>query len=233
MFTWGQAWLAANAPSLGGGFVCRDAARRRDRRRLPADRGADVCPAAAGAAAAANAAPAGVPAITGTAAVGATLSASAADITDDDGLANATFAWQWIANDGTADADIVDATAATYVLTAAEEGKTVRVRVTFTDDAGTEETLESAATAAVAATLPAVSIAAAASPVTEGTAAAFTLGRTGDAAAALDGCGERARGRLGAVGDAGRDGDVRGGEQRRRPSAWRRRTTVRTRRTAG
>ena len=39
----------------------------------------------------------------------------------------------------------------TYALTSAEEGKTVKVRVTFTDDAGTEETLVSDATAAVSA----------------------------------------------------------------------------------
>ena len=132
-----------------------------------------------------NAAPTGLPTIAGTARVGETLTASAADIADADGLANATFAWQWIANDGTVDADIADATSSTYTLTSAEEGKTVMVRVTFTDDGGTEETLVSAATAAVAAALPVVSIAAASSPVTEGTAASFTLNRTGDTAAAL------------------------------------------------
>ena len=99
---------------------------------------------------------------------------------------NAVFAWQWIANDGTADADIAGATDATYTLTSAEVGKTIKVRATFTDDAGTEETLVSEATAAVAAAaLPVVSIAASASPVTEGTAASFTLSRTGDTAAAL------------------------------------------------
>ena len=59
------------------------------------------------------------------------------------------------------------------------------VRVTFTDDGGSEETLVSAATASVAAALPVVSIAASSSPVTEGTAASFTLSRTGDTAAAL------------------------------------------------
>ena len=135
--------------------------------------------------AAANNEPTGLPTITGTARVGETLTASAADIADADGLANATFAWQWIANDGTADAEIADATAAEYTLTSAEEGKTVMVRVTFTDDGGNEEMLVSAATASVAAALPAVSIAASSSPVTEGTAASFTLSRTGDATAAL------------------------------------------------
>ena len=96
-----------------------------------------------------NTAPTGLPAISGTARVGETLTASADGIADADGLTNAAFAWQWIANDGASDANIADATDATYALTSAEEGKTVKVRVTFTDDAGTEETLVSDATAAV------------------------------------------------------------------------------------
>ena len=96
-----------------------------------------------------NAAPTGLPTIAGTARVGQTLTASAGGIADDDGLANATFAWQWIANDGTADADIAGATGTSYTLTATEVGKTVKVRVAFTDDGGTEETLVSGATAAV------------------------------------------------------------------------------------
>ena len=135
--------------------------------------------------AAENATPTGLPTIAGTAQVGETLTALAADIVDADGLANATFAWQWIANDGTADADIAGMTGTSYTLTAAEVGKTVKVRVAFTDDGGTEETLVSEATAAVAAALPVISVGAAASPVTEGAAATFTLSRTGDTATAL------------------------------------------------
>ena len=98
-----------------------------------------------------NTAPTGLPTISGTARVGETLTGSRTGIADDDGLTNATFEWQWIANDGTTDTDIADATASTYTLTAAEAGKTIKVRVTFTDDAGTEEALVSAATEAVAA----------------------------------------------------------------------------------
>ena len=41
------------------------------------------------------------------------------------------------------------ATGASYTLVDADEGKTIEVRVSFTDDAGHEETLTSAATAAV------------------------------------------------------------------------------------
>ena len=133
----------------------------------------------------ANAPPTGLPTIAETARVGETLKASASDIADADGLTNATFAWQWVANDGNSDSDIAGATSETYTLTAAEEGKTVKVRVTFTDDGGTEETLVSAATATVAAVLPVVSIAAASSAVTEGAAASFTLSRTGDKTAAV------------------------------------------------
>ena len=136
-------------------------------------------------AAAENAAPTGLPTVAGTARVGETLTASASGIADADGLADAVFAWQWIANDGTADTDISGATSASYTLTATEVGKTLKVRVAFTDDGGTEETLVSGATAAVEAALPVVSVGAAASPVTEGAAAVFTLSRTGDMAAAL------------------------------------------------
>ena len=132
-----------------------------------------------------NQSPTGAPAIAGTPQVGQTLTAGPGDIADGNGITNATFAWQWIANDGTSDADIAGATGAEYTLTSAEEGKTIEVRVTFTDDGGTEETLVSDPTAAVTAVLPSVSVEAVSSPVTEGTAASFTLRRTGDTAAAL------------------------------------------------
>ena len=135
--------------------------------------------------AAENAAPTGLPTIAGMAQVGETLTASTSAIADADGLADAVFTWQWIANDGTADADIAGATGTNHTLTTAEVGKTVKVRVAFTDDGGTEETLVSAASAAVAVALPVVSVGAGASPVTEGAAAVFTLSRTGDPAAAL------------------------------------------------
>ena len=106
-----------------------------------------------------NTAPTGLPEISGTAHVGETLTASASGIADADGLTNGTYAWQWIANDGASDADIADATGTAYTLTAAEAGKTIKVRVTFTDDGGTEETLVSEATVAVNAPtgLPAIS----------------------------------------------------------------------------
>ena len=131
---------------------------------------------------AANVLPTGLPEITGTTRVGQTLTASASGITDSDGLSGASFAWQWIANDGNADTTITGATSVTYTLTSAEVGKRIKVRVTFSDDGGTRETLVSDLTAAVAAEIPVVSIAPTTSPVTEGTAASFTLRRTGDTA---------------------------------------------------
>ena len=98
-----------------------------------------------------NSAAIGTPTIGGTLEPGQTLTASTLGISDAEGLANATFSYQWIANDGKADTDIQGATVSTYTLTDANEGKTIKVRVSFTDDAGNEETLTSAATAEVAA----------------------------------------------------------------------------------
>ena len=46
---------------------------------------------------------------------------------------------------------IAGATNATYTLTASDEGKAIKVQVSFTDDADNEETLTSAATEAVSA----------------------------------------------------------------------------------
>ena len=106
------------------------------------------------AAAGANAVPAGLPAISGTAQVGETLTASESAIEDEDGLDNATFAYQWLANDGTDDSEIAGATASTYTVASAEAGSTLKVRATFTDDKGNEEVLTSAATEPVAAVAP-------------------------------------------------------------------------------
>ena len=93
-----------------------------------------------------NYSPTGVPTIAGIARVDETLTASVTAIADADGLTNPGFTYQWIANDGSSDADIAGATQPSYTLTASEQGKTVKVRVTFTDDADTTETLISAAT---------------------------------------------------------------------------------------
>ena len=96
----------------------------------------------------------GAPAITGTAQVGETLTADISTIADADGLTNVSHSYQWVGNDGTSDTDITGATGSTYTLVDADEGSTIRVRVSFTDDAANEESLTSAATGAVAAAPP-------------------------------------------------------------------------------
>ena len=93
----------------------------------------------------------GAPTISGTAQVDETLTADVSSINDSDGLTNVSYSYQWIRNDGTNDADIGGQTGSTYTLTDEDVGKSIKVKVSFTDDAGNEETLTSAATAAVAA----------------------------------------------------------------------------------
>ena len=92
----------------------------------------------------------GVPTIDGTAQVGQTLTADTSGIDDEDGLNQVVFSYQWIRNDGNADEDIAGATGSSYTLTGDDEGKTIRVTVSFTDDAeGNPETLTSDPTAEV------------------------------------------------------------------------------------
>ena len=87
----------------------------------------------------------GAPAISGTVQVGEELTAGTSGIADEDGLENAAFSYQWLAEGS----DISGATARTYTLSNSDEGKAIRVKVSFTDDAGNEEELTSAATDAV------------------------------------------------------------------------------------
>ena len=82
--------------------------------------------------------------------MGKTLSASTSGIDDYDGMTNVAYDYQWVHSDGDIDADIDGATSATYTLVSADEGKMIKVRVSFTDDSGNEETLTSLATAEVA-----------------------------------------------------------------------------------
>ena len=91
----------------------------------------------------------GAPTISGTAQVGETLTADITGIADADGLSGETFAYQWVSSDGTTDTDIEKATDSTYKLVASDQGRSVKVRVTFTDDGGNEETLTSAPTGPV------------------------------------------------------------------------------------
>ena len=88
----------------------------------------------------------GVPTVSGTAQVGQTLTADVTGIADEDGLDNVSYAYQWLADD----ADIAGATGATHTLTSSEQGKAIKVRVSFTDDGGNDESLTSAPIDAVA-----------------------------------------------------------------------------------
>ena len=89
----------------------------------------------------------GEPRIDGSPELGQTLSADTTSIADADGLEEVVFEYQWLADD----ADIPGATGSTYTVVSGDVGKAIRVRVTFTDDAGNEETLTSAPTTAVTA----------------------------------------------------------------------------------
>ena len=92
----------------------------------------------------------GAPAIAGTPVVGETLTAGISAIEDPDGRpADADLDYQWVRSDGVTDEDIDGATDSTYTLVQADAGKTIKVRVSFTDDANFPESLTSAATTAV------------------------------------------------------------------------------------
>ena len=87
----------------------------------------------------------GAPTISGTARVGETLTADTDGIEDDDGLDDAVYSYQWLA-DG---ADISGATGETYTPAYDDQGKVISVKVSFIDDRDFEETLTSEPTAAV------------------------------------------------------------------------------------
>ena len=92
----------------------------------------------------------GVPIIDGIPRVGETLTADTSGIDDEDELTNVAFAYQWMRRDGSGDAAITAATGSTYTLVAADEGMSIKVKVSFTDDEGNPETLASDPTGAVA-----------------------------------------------------------------------------------
>ena len=88
----------------------------------------------------------GAPVITGTPQVAQVLTADTFSIDDPDGISGANFSYQWIrvASDDT-ETDISSATNRTYRLTTNDSGNTIKVKVSFTDDAGNAESLTSAA----------------------------------------------------------------------------------------
>ena len=95
----------------------------------------------------------GVPAITAANAfrVPGLLTANKGTITDTDGVPDeSTFTWQWVQVDGMSETDIISATSQTYTLAAADAGKTIKVKASFTDTASNSEgPLTSAATSTI------------------------------------------------------------------------------------
>ena len=88
-----------------------------------------------------NTAATGQPGISGTAAVGQMLTATTSGITDTDGKTKAedgdtgyAYTYQWILVDGNTETDISGETSSTYTPSSSDVGKTIRVRVSFTDD---------------------------------------------------------------------------------------------------
>ena len=88
-----------------------------------------------------NTAATGKPGISGTAAVGQTLTATTSGISDADGKTKAevgdtgyAYTYQWILVDGNTETDISGETSSTYTPSSSDVGKTIRVRVSFTDD---------------------------------------------------------------------------------------------------
>ena len=118
----------------------------------------------------------GAPTITGTAQVGQTLTAVTTGITDADGLTTPNYTYQWIRVDGTDEEDISGENSSTYTLDDADLGKTIKVKVSFDDDASNTETLTSAATVTVtAATTPNTAPTAANKTVTTGEDRAYAF----------------------------------------------------------
>ena len=74
----------------------------------------------------------GAPTISGTPQVGQTLTADTSAVHDADGLEQVAYEYQWLAG-GT---EVSGATASTYLLTTSDQGQTIQVEVTFTDDGG-------------------------------------------------------------------------------------------------
>ena len=175
-FSWSNSWLAANAPALDadtyettlplGGEV--QVCLRTETQVCP---GGDPNSAM------------GRPTITGTAKVGQILTADTNAITDADGVPS-TFTYQWLRLDAMGMAMNIG-TASTYTVVAADVGSTIRVDVSFTDNAGNSEgPLASAETAAVP--VP-VTIAAEHEEIGGGVEdLKFTLTRTGDTTDALE-----------------------------------------------
>ena len=98
----------------------------------------------------------GSPTISGVVQVGLVLTAGKGTIADANGTTKAdngdsgyAYTYQWIRVDGGTETNISGATSSTYTPVDDDEGKKIKVRVSFQDDAGYSESRTSAATATV------------------------------------------------------------------------------------
>ena len=107
--------------------------------------------------AAANTAATGTPTITGTAQTGQTLTAAPGTIADANGLdAGVIYSYQWIrVPSAGSESPINGATSQTYTPVTADVGSTLKVRLSFEDDDGHDESRTSAETAVVTETVTA------------------------------------------------------------------------------
>ena len=90
-----------------------------------------------------NRQPTGRPILSGTYQVGHTLTADTSGIGDRDGLTSPDYTYQWQRRESGVYTDISGADSIVYTLTADDQGKQVRVKVTFNDDDDNSHTLES------------------------------------------------------------------------------------------
>ena len=113
--------------------------------------------------------PMGAPTISGNLVVGEPLTADTSAITDTDGLTMVTYAYEWFRVDGEKNETVIEgATQSTYLLTNEDIGSTMKVRVTFRDDATNPHQLESEETGVVTPLAVAVSFGASTYTVVEG-----------------------------------------------------------------
>ena len=90
-----------------------------------------------------NRQPTGRPTLSGQHQVGHTLTADTSGIDDRDGLTNPGYTYQWQRRDGGVYTDISGADSMVYTLSTDDQGKRVRVQVTFNDDDENVHTLDS------------------------------------------------------------------------------------------
>ena len=81
----------------------------------------------------------GAPSITGVPRAGGMLTVDLSGITDPEGTNDAEFTYQWIRIYGDSEADIPNATRSTYRPIDEDAGKTIKVKVSFSDDEGLPE----------------------------------------------------------------------------------------------